>query len=106
MKLSNSFDYMRKILRYLCFLKFSNLSLIYSSIMIALVGINYAARGANQRCLSFSLANFENIAALDVTAAFNERLPENSSLSSTTSLLARGSRSEGDGANAVAMEGA
>lgn len=73
--------------------------------MIARTGINYAARGANKRRLSFSLANFESIVALDVTAAFNERLPESSSLTPRPP-YSRGSRSEGDGANAAAMEGA
>jgi len=47
--------------------------------MIAHTGINYAARGANRRHLSFSLADFDSIVTPDVTAAFNERLPESSS---------------------------
>lgn len=74
--------------------------------MIARPGINYAARGASKRRLSFSLANFESIVALDVTAAFNERLPERTVLSLSLHVLPtregiaiRGRRSErgGDG---------
>jgi len=66
--------------------------------MIAHTGINYAARGANRCCLSFSFADFDSIVAPDVTAAFNERLPESSSPHILPT--ARGwSRPEGDGAN-------